>query len=62
MSQSELARSMGVDKVTVWRIEKGKVTPTLDTLQSLSVALQVSMQWLATGRDAPKRTSGKRAA
>lgn len=48
MSASELARKAGISKATVLSIELGKANPTVDTLQSLSTALGVSITDLLT--------------
>jgi DNA-binding XRE family transcriptional regulator len=40
VSQAELARAAGLRVETLCRIESGKVTPTLDSIQKLDRALQ----------------------
>ena len=38
LSQLELANLAGVDKNTIWKIETGKVSPTLDTVEKIAKA------------------------
>jgi transcriptional regulator with XRE-family HTH domain len=45
-SQQELADTANVAKKTVQRIERGKLNPTLDTLISLSEALEIPLKSL----------------
>ncbi len=39
LSQLELANLAGVDKNTIWKIETGQVSPTLDTIEKIAKAL-----------------------
>lgn len=41
LSQNELALRAGVDKNTIWKIETGQVSPTLQTLEKIAVALEI---------------------
>jgi transcriptional regulator with XRE-family HTH domain len=43
LSQSQLARDSGVDRATINKIEQGKRSPSIATLESLSRALGVEM-------------------
>ena len=59
-SQSALARASGVPQPTINRILKGTTpTPDLQTVQKLSAALHLNLEWLAhgvgPGPDSPKR-------
>lgn len=38
LSQLELANLAGVDKNTIWKIETGQVSPTLDTVEKIAKA------------------------
>ncbi len=42
MSQQQLADLINADRQYVWKLEKGKKNITLDYLDSLAAALQVS--------------------
>jgi ribosome-binding protein aMBF1 (putative translation factor) len=55
-SQAELARRSGVRVETLCRIETGKVTPALGTVDKLERALQSG----GTRRSGPRRTSRAR--
>lgn len=48
MSASEVARRAGISKATVLSVELGKANPTVETLQSLAAALEVSITELLT--------------
>lgn len=41
LSQLELANLAGVDKNTIWKIETGQVSPTLDTLEKIAHAFNM---------------------
>ena len=41
LSQLELANKAGVDKNTIWKIETGQVSPTLETLEKIAMALDM---------------------
>lgn len=39
LSQQELALLAGVDKNTIWKIETGQTSPTINTLEKIAQAL-----------------------
>lgn len=41
LSQLELANKAGLDKNTIWKLETGQVSPTLDTLEKIATALEM---------------------
>ena len=41
LSQEELAFRAGVNKNTIWKIETGKVSPTVETLAKIANALEI---------------------
>ena len=41
LSQEELAFRAGVNKNTIWKIETGKVSPTVETLAKIADALEI---------------------
>ena len=41
LSQSALARTAKVGRVTLWRLEEGEQAPTVDTLRRLAKALKI---------------------
>lgn len=45
-SQEELAFKAGVNKNTIWKIETGKVSPTVETLAKIAEALEVDFTTL----------------
>ena len=45
-SQEELAFKAGVNKNTIWKIETGKVSPTVDTLAKIAEALEIEFTTL----------------
>jgi transcriptional regulator with XRE-family HTH domain len=45
-SQQEFADMANVDKKTIQRIERGKMNPSLDTLISLSNAMEIQLKQL----------------
>lgn len=53
LSMSELARQLGIDYMQVHRYEKGQSVPSFETAIRLANVLQMSLDVLATGRDAP---------
>lgn len=53
MTQKDLAEKAGVTMSTVWRLESGEVTPTLETLQKIAAALDVDPQSLLDGVPPP---------
>lgn len=45
-SQEELAFEAGVNKNTIWKIETGKVSPTVETLSKIANALGIDFTTL----------------
>lgn len=43
MTLEKLAEKCGISKSTLQRIEKGEVSPTMDTMEKLAIALEVSI-------------------
>ena len=41
MSQQELASLAGLDKNTIWKIETGQVSPTVNTLEKIANAMNM---------------------
>lgn len=46
LTQTELAKKMGLTQARISDYERGKTTPTPETLLKLSEALHVSVDWL----------------
>ena len=46
LSQQELALRAGIDKNTVWKIETGQVSPTINTLEKIAKALEIDFATL----------------
>lgn len=46
INQTELAKYAGVSKVTVWKIEQGKLMPSLKTAIKIADALNCSLDYL----------------
>lgn len=46
VSETELARLIGVDRTTLYRIREGKVTPTLETAMRMAEALGTTVEEL----------------
>ena len=46
MSQQELAFLAGLDKNTIWKIETGQVSPTINTLEKIANALNMDFMSL----------------
>lgn len=44
VSETELARLIGVDRTTLYRIREGKVTPTLETAMRMAEALRTTVE------------------
>lgn len=40
-SQEELALKAGLNRLTIWKVETGKVSPTVDTLAKIAEALDI---------------------
>lgn len=49
LSQEDLARSLSLSVRSIGRFESGDSNPSIDTLQRVAEALQVSPAWLLTG-------------
>ena len=45
-SQEELAFKAGVNKNTIWKIETGKASPTVETLAKIAQALEIEFSVL----------------
>lgn len=58
LSQSELARRLGVSQPTVSDWENGKTEPSVDNLRTLAVELDVWFEWIVTGRGPRDFTPG----
>lgn len=54
LSMTQLAGLLGVDYMQVSRYEKGQSLPSLDTAVRLAQVLQVSLDQLLTGSEAPE--------
>lgn len=46
LSQEELAFNAGLNKNTIWKIEIGKVSPTIETLDKIARALEIDFSTL----------------
>ncbi len=46
LSQEELAFRAGVNKNTIWKIETGQVSPTIQTLEKIAQALELDFATL----------------
>lgn len=46
LSQLELANLAGVDKNTIWKIETGQVSPTIESLEKIAHALDMDFATL----------------
>ena len=55
LSKSELARRIGVRHVQIVEYEKGRKTPSVDTLVALAEVLDVSVDYLLGLSDHPAR-------
>ena len=45
-SQEELAFEAGISKTSIWKIETGKVSPTVETLAKIANALEIDFTTL----------------
>ena len=45
-SQEELAYEAGISKTSIWKIETGKVSPTVETLAKIAKALDIDFTTL----------------
>lgn len=53
-SVADLARAVGVSDNAIYKWVSGRGQPSISSLVSLAKAARVSVEWLATGRDAAK--------
>lgn len=51
LSQRQLARLVGVTPYLISEYERGRRSPSLDTLKNLTLALRVSAEWLIHGHE-----------
>lgn len=58
LTQDRLAATLNVTRQTLSSWETGRTQPDIDTLHSLSLALEVSVEELIYGEDFGKRRSG----
>lgn len=49
LSLDELARRTGLSKTSVWEIENGRCEPQFGSAAKIAHALDVSLDWLASG-------------
>jgi transcriptional regulator with XRE-family HTH domain len=42
LSQAALAQKAGIDRVTILRIEKGQMSPRMDTVEAIAKALKTT--------------------
>lgn len=54
LSKSELARRIGVRHVQIVEYEKGRKTPSAETLIALAQVLECSLDWLCGLSDQPR--------
>lgn len=50
LKQRALAQLIGRDPVSMWRYEQDSMTPAAETLTRLAKELDVSVDWLLTGK------------
>ncbi|HEX9982173.1 MAG TPA: helix-turn-helix transcriptional regulator [Thermoanaerobaculia bacterium] len=53
LSMAELARQIGIDYMQVHRYERGQSVPSLETAVRLANVLQIPLDVLVTGKEAP---------
>ena len=46
ISQENLALESGLDRNTIWKIESGRVSPTIDSLEKIAKALEIDFSVL----------------
>lgn len=46
LSQQELAMTAGLNKNTIWKIETGQMSPTIQTLEKIANALELDFMTL----------------
>ncbi|MGI1671979.1 MAG: helix-turn-helix domain-containing protein [Neptuniibacter sp.] len=56
ITQHQLASHLGIGKNALSRYELGKVDPQSSTLRNIATYLQVSADWLLTGKEKKPRT------
>jgi transcriptional regulator with XRE-family HTH domain len=56
LTQTELARRLETDAITVSRWERDNSIPRTDTLEKIARAIDVSIDWLVTGSEHVART------
>lgn len=44
LSQEEFAQKAGLSRNAIWKIETGKVSPTLETLEKIAFALEMNLK------------------
>ena len=59
-SVAELARLIGVSDNAIYKWLSGRGQPSVANLVALARASKVSLEWLATGEEAPSRTTARR--
>lgn len=52
LSQQELSERTGIKRPGISNYEKDRVVPRIDKIQRLGAALDVSCEWIETGKDA----------
>lgn len=57
-NKKQLADQVGVTNVSILEFEKGRKTPSVDTLIALSCVLGVSLPWLLGLSDHPTSSEG----
>jgi transcriptional regulator with XRE-family HTH domain len=58
LTQEELAREAGLNRVTIWQLETGIRNPQLSTIRRLAEALGVTPELLLEAPPRPKRRAG----
>jgi transcriptional regulator with XRE-family HTH domain len=58
LTQEELAREAGLNRVTIWQLETGIRNPQLSTIRRLTEALGVTPEQLLEAPSRPKRRAG----
>jgi transcriptional regulator with XRE-family HTH domain len=58
LTQEELAREAGLNRVTIWQLETGIRNPQLSTIRRLTEALGVTPEQLLEPPPRPKRRAG----
>lgn len=55
LSQEQLANLASLDRNYVGKLEREENSPTVDTLESIALALQVDIEWLIRREPPPRR-------